>query len=177
MTRDATSWLAEFHAGRRAAIEQCYRDYARVAFQAAGRLLRPADRDTVVHQVFCQLVADPDFRRSFRGGSFAAWLAQVVARRAIDFRRKYGREDVLDETANDMGSEARLEADLDAKRLVERFRAERLPAELDRLFELRFLRGMSQRDVAVAMDMPRSTVGYQEQRIRESLRDFLRGAT
>src|SRR5262249_8096556 len=158
--------------GRHEVIEELYREHAHVAFRTAGRYLGPADRDTVVHQVFCQIVDDADFRSNFRGGSFAAWLSQVVARRCIDFRRKYGRETGLEESPEERDEAGRVEAGLDAKRTLERFVAERLPERWARLFELRFVRGLSQREVAAQLDMKRATVGYQEHQIREALRDF-----
>jgi RNA polymerase sigma factor (sigma-70 family) len=177
MKEAPSTWLARFHSGRREQIEECYREHARTAFAIAERYLGPADRDTVVHQVFCQLLDDAEFRASFRGGSFGAWLGQVVARRAIDFRRKYGREAGLDESgAEQAPSVPRVEEGLDAKRLIERFRAERLPERSWRIFELRFVRGLSQREVARELDMKRATVGYQEKLIRDALRAFLRGA-
>jgi RNA polymerase sigma-70 factor, ECF subfamily len=59
--------------------------------------------------------------------------------------------------------------------LVERFRTEVLPEKLRPLFEARFIRQIPQRDAAEELGIPRSTLVYQEQQIRELLETFLLG--
>ena len=68
------TWLERFHAGERALLEECYRDQFRVVELAVGKVLRGADKETVIHEVFLQLLARDELRRGFTGGSFAAWL-------------------------------------------------------------------------------------------------------
>ena len=48
-------WLERFHAGERDVIEECYRDHFRVVEHAVGQVLRGADKETVIHEVFLQL--------------------------------------------------------------------------------------------------------------------------
>ena len=102
---DDTNWLDRFHAGERALLEECYRNYFRVVETAVGQVLRGADKETVIHDVFLQLLAREELRRGFTGGSFAAWLATIARHQAIDFWRRYRRERSLDElsSANNPG--------------------------------------------------------------------------
>src|SRR5262245_18368475 len=71
-------WLDRFHAGEREVLDQCYRDHFRVFQSAVGQVLRGADKDTVIHDVFLQLLARSELRRGFTRGSFAAWLATIA---------------------------------------------------------------------------------------------------
>ena len=77
-------WLAAFHAGDRAVLEQCYRDHYRAVVAAVGRILAEADAETVTHEVFYRLLSDRTLRENFQGGSFSAWLPQVATNGALD---------------------------------------------------------------------------------------------
>ena len=90
-------WLDRFHAGERAVLGECYRDHFRVVESAVGQVLRGADKETVIHDVFLQLLAREELRRGFTGGSFTAWLATTARHQAIDYRRRYRSERGLDE--------------------------------------------------------------------------------
>jgi RNA polymerase sigma-70 factor (ECF subfamily) len=174
-------WLADFHAGDRVVLERCYRDSYRSVIRAVGRLLRGADAETVTHEVFYRLLSNARFRENFQGGSLDAWLAQVATNLARDLLRRQRREQP-EEAGRD--AEARAEADkraegatfadqVEAKLLVERFRAERLPPEWGPVFDARFLRQLPQREAALELGIPRTTLVYQEQRVRALLEDFL----
>jgi len=82
-------WLERFHAGEREVIEGCYRDHFRVVENAVGQVLRGADKETVIHEVFLQLMSRAELRRGFSGGGFSAWLATVARHQAIDFWRRH----------------------------------------------------------------------------------------
>jgi RNA polymerase sigma-70 factor (ECF subfamily) len=56
---------------------------------------------------------------------------------------------------------------------VERFRAEVVPARYRALFEVRFLGQLAQREAADKLGMSRSTLAYQEERVRDLLKAFL----
>jgi RNA polymerase sigma-70 factor (ECF subfamily) len=128
------------------------------------------DGETVTHEVFYRLLTDPKMRESFRGGSLGAWLVQVATRAAIDDLRRRRREISADESSR---SAPEKDDALEAKLTIARFRDERLPPELAPVFEARFLRQLSQRDAAREIGLPRSTLAYQEQKVRELLRAFL----
>jgi RNA polymerase sigma-70 factor, ECF subfamily len=162
--------LVDFHAGSAESLERCYREHFDDVRAAVGAVLRGADKDTVVHNVFFRIVSDPALRTKFRGGNLGAWLATVARNEAIDFRRRYAREQPLEEVAEGGASG---EDALDAKILVERFRGGLLPDKLKPVFEARFLRQLSQREAARELGMQRTTLAYQEQRILQALRAFL----
>jgi RNA polymerase sigma-70 factor (ECF subfamily) len=173
------AWLSRFHEGDRAILTECYREcFARVA-EAAGQVLASVDAETVTHEVFYRMLSDADFRAGFRGGSLPAWLAQVARNAAIDVHRRRRREapesaiDSLGDAAE--VDPARFDEEVEAKMLVERFRRERLPEKWAAVFEARFIRQLPQRDAARELGMQRTTLVYQEQRIRELLEDFLVG--
>jgi RNA polymerase sigma-70 factor (ECF subfamily) len=112
-----STWIDRFHAGRRDVLEACYRDHFETVKRAIGQVLNGADRETVIHDVFLQLLANADLRRSFKGGTFASWIGAVARNRAVDYWRRHRREATLDgasiETAS-ADSGARMEADLEA---------------------------------------------------------------
>jgi RNA polymerase sigma-70 factor (ECF subfamily) len=173
-----SAWLARFHAGAREVIEGCYRDYFRVVEQAVGQILQGADKETVVHDVFLQLLSSPELRRRFVGGFFRAWLATIARNQAIDYWRRYRNERGLDEAPADLvspESAARMEQSAEARLFVERFRREVLPAKWVGVFEMRFLAGLDQRTAAARLGIGRTTLAYREVQIRGLLKRFIGG--
>jgi RNA polymerase sigma-70 factor, ECF subfamily len=167
-------WLQRFHAGERDTLELVYRRHFQTVHGAVGSVLVGADRETVIHEVFLRVLNEAGFRQSFRGGDLGAWLAVVGRNHAIDYARRRNREAPAGievaawrSTGDDMArsSEARL--------LIERFQREVLPPQWRAMFEARFLRHLSQNEAAAELGMRRSTLAYQELRIRQLLRTFL----
>jgi RNA polymerase sigma-70 factor (ECF subfamily) len=167
-------WLADFHEGASAALERFYREHFVTVERAVGRVLRGADRETVVHEVFFRIVSNGELRRRLRGGSPAAWIASVARNHAIDFQRRHRRE-VLDDSAHAVIpiDQPALDEAADAHLLVERFRNEVLPAKWRPVFEACFVRQLTQRDAAAELGMSRTTLLYQQHRVRALLRRFL----
>jgi RNA polymerase sigma-70 factor (ECF subfamily) len=138
-------------------------------------VLGGADLETVVHEVFFRLMSNEDLRKAFRGGDLAAWLVVIARHHAIDYVRRRGREEPagleVAGAANPPqdGFASRAEAAL----LVEKFCRELLPPKWRAVFEARFLRHLSQTEAANALRMSRTTLLYQELRIRRLLRVFL----
>ena len=169
---DADAALAGFHRGDADVIERCYRDYFDVVDSAIRQVLTPADRETVIHEVFWRLLSNPELRRSFHGGSMASWLATVTRNLAIDYLRRLSREVAL--PAGDPHQPVpALDGEVDARLLLEQFQRDRLPPAWRPVFEMRFLRQLSQREAATALRIRRTTLAYRELRIRQSLRAFL----
>jgi RNA polymerase sigma-70 factor (ECF subfamily) len=165
-------WLPRFHAGDRRILERCYRGHAPDARRAVDRVLSSgADQETVVHDVFVRLLSDESARRNFQGGSFAAWISTLARNQAIDFARRYRREVPLVERS---GPETT--ARNDARLLIDQFRTRALPAKWGAVFEARFLRQLSQREAAAELGVSRTTLAYQELRVRALLRKFLKQA-
>lgn len=170
------SWLADFHAGRKRTLEECYKSHYGDVARAAERVLGAADSETVTHEVFYRLLTEPEMRQSFRGGNLRGWLVQIAANRAIDVARRLRREQA-DPTEDAVGVDVpiapRFDDAVDAKMLIDRFVREKLPAGLAGVFDARFIRQLPQREAATELGMQRTTLVYQEQRIRELLRKFL----
>ena len=164
--------LDAFHRGTRESIERCYLDHFATVEGAVGRILGGADRETIIHELFSRLIAEEQLRRSFRGGSLGAWLATVARNQAIDYRRRLARETALP-AAPAGAPAARWDEAADARLLVDRFCRERLPTGWAPIFDLCFLRQMSQREAARALGIRRTTLAYRLMRIRRRLRRFL----
>ncbi len=174
----ADRWLAAFHAGDRVAVGQCYQDHHRTVAAAVGRMLSAADSETVTHEVFYRLLSDAELRANFQGGNFAAWITRVATHSAIDYLRRWRREQSelsgARETEADVRAAARrVDDELDAKVLVERFRRDCLPQEWAGVFDARFLRQVTQREAARELGLRRTTLAYRELRIRRLLTQFL----
>jgi RNA polymerase sigma-70 factor (ECF subfamily) len=174
----ADRWLVAFHAGDRAAMAQCYRDHAKTVANAVGRMLSAADSETVTHEVFYRLLSDARLRANFQGGNFSAWITRVATHSAIDYLRRYRREQSEFSGAGETDVDARAPArrvddEVHAKVLVERFCRDCLPPEWAGVFDARFLRQVTQRDAARELGIRRTTLVYQELRIRRLLTRFL----
>jgi RNA polymerase sigma-70 factor (ECF subfamily) len=174
-------WLDRFHAGDRQVIEGCYRDHFHVVANAVGQVLRGADKETVIHEVFLQLLARAELRRGFSGGGFAAWLATVARHQAIDFWRRHRREQSLEQLPPDaLPAEPvqpieRFERTVEARLMIDRFRREGLPPKWAGVFETRFVGGLDQRSAAAQLGISRTTLAYQEIQVRRLLKRFLFG--
>jgi RNA polymerase sigma-70 factor (ECF subfamily) len=174
----AERWLHDFHSGYRPVLEQCYRDLYGTVLRAVGRVLSGADQETVIHEVFYRLISREDLRRSFRGGSLKAWIATVAYHQALEYLRRQKREQGALEQARELGGDGSAEAEeiaseCEARLLVERFRREHLPETWQGVFEARFMRQLPQREAAKELGIHRTTLAYQEMRIRALLRRFL----
>jgi RNA polymerase sigma-70 factor (ECF subfamily) len=173
---DGDAWLARFHAGERQALEACYRDHFATVDGAVGRLLSGADRETVVHELFFRLMSSEPLRRAYRGGSFVAWLSTVARNHAIDHVRRQRREQpagAMPQGWSERPDEAALEQQAEARLLIDRFRDECLPPAWKAVFQARFLDQLDQREAARRLGIRRTTLAYQEYRIRVILRRYL----
>jgi RNA polymerase sigma-70 factor (ECF subfamily) len=172
-------WLDAFRRGDRAIIEQCYRQYYPVVEAAIGTLLGAADRETVVHEVFFRLLTDKGMRASFSGASLGAWLATVARNRAVDLNRRARWEtlvsDPLDVAETSLFEPGAHEQHV-MRLLLDRFRREHLPAEWAPVFEVRFLRQMTQREAARYLGIRRTTLAYRELQLRRRLKAFMLAA-
>jgi RNA polymerase sigma-70 factor (ECF subfamily) len=170
-------WLKEFHAGEKRVLAAVYQENYDAAVAAVSNYLRGPDAETVVQDLFVKMVADQAFRENYQGGSLRAWLATVARNRAIDFLRKHRREQLTED--GDVEGEVSVVRDqsfvgrMEARQIIERFRKAVLPEKWRDVFEARFMRQLTQREAAADLKMPRTTIAYQEIRIRKILQDFL----
>jgi RNA polymerase sigma-70 factor (ECF subfamily) len=167
-------WVDRYYAGERQVLEEVYRENFDHVSVVVGTVLQGADRETVIHEVFLRVIHSESFRRSFHGGDLGAWLGVVARNQAIDYARRRSREapagvdlgrDLPDTTQPGPAIEARL--------LIDRFRREVLPPQWRGVFEARFLQNMTQSEAAAALGTRRTTLAYQELRVRRLLRKFL----
>jgi RNA polymerase sigma-70 factor (ECF subfamily) len=172
---DASLWLRRFQEGDRAVIEEVYRQHFMTVARAVGLLLEPADKETAIHEVFLRLLTQPALRSSFREGDLGAWLAVVARNHAIDCARRRSRELPAGSGADLRGGEIgdSGESGTVARMLIDRFRREVLPPKWAGVFEMRFIRQMSQVESARLLGARRTTLAYQEARVRRLLRKFL----
>jgi RNA polymerase sigma-70 factor, ECF subfamily len=167
-------WLERFHAGERNTLELVYRRHFHTVEGAVGGVLAGADRETAIHEVFLRLLNEATFRQSFRGGDLGAWLSVVGRNHAIDCARRRNREAPAGiDVGSWRSSGDELARSAEARLLIERFTREVLPQQWRLVFEARFLRHLSQNEAAEELGMRRSTLAYQELRVRQLLRTFL----
>ena len=173
-TTDGGSWLDRFHRGDRKVLEEIYhRQFDRID-AAVGTVLTGADRETVVHDVFLRLLRDDPFRRLFRGGDVGAWLAVVARNQAIDYSRRRNREAPAGiNLGNTLSSGDEFARSAEARLLIERFLRDVLPPAWMSVFQARFVAHLSQAEAAARLGKRRTTLAYQELRIRRLLRKFL----
>ncbi len=169
-------WLARFHQGDRKVLKKLYIEYFSTVEKAAGKILPEADKETVIHEVFLRIFSDSHMRQNFKGGSMTAWLTTVTKNQAIDYLRRRRKESLANPefvVRHEDSSTQNIEDKLQAKMLIDCFRQDHLPDKWSKVFEARFIRQLSQREVAKELKMPRTTVAYQEHCIRVRLQRFL----
>jgi len=169
------SELGLFWSGDEAALAAIYRAHARALLGGARALVGPADAESVVHEVFVELLRNQELRRRFTGGSLVAWLGAIARRKGLEHLRRNGRAPAGPEPASgpsgaiDPSPEPRLEA----RDFLLRFLKVGVPAEQTEFFQRRFLDGHTQVQVAAALGMPRSTLEGWEHRLAKRLRRFI----
>ena len=172
----AVDWLALFHAGSREVIADCYVDHFASVERAVGRILKGADKETVIHELFLRLMTNESLRRTFQGGSFRAWISTVARNQAVDYWRRQQFEvpaGAPEDVAGEREDAARFEHQVEAQLTIDRFRSECLPEKWRQVFELRFIQQLGQPEAARALGMHRTTLIYQEYRVRSLLRRFV----
>jgi RNA polymerase sigma-70 factor (ECF subfamily) len=173
----ADGWLGAFHAGETACLEACYRDHFDTVDRAVRAVVQGADRETLVHEVFARLLEEEPLRRAFTGGSLGAWLRTVARNQAIDYARRRRFEVTLpdDDLRDGADDGARLERAVDVRLTLARFRL-LLPPKWHAVFDARFVAQQDQSTAARALGLSRTTLAYQEYRVRKLLQRFvLRG--
>jgi RNA polymerase sigma-70 factor (ECF subfamily) len=171
-------WLARFHEGARDAMRECYTDHFASVERAVGRVLAGADKETVIHEVFFRLMTKKELRETFEGGSFRAWICTVAKNHAIDYWRRQQFEvpaGSAEELLLDVEDGMRFDSRAEARMMIERFRAECLPDKWQKIFEVRFVQQLDQAEAARVLRMSRTTLIYQEYRVRLLLRRFFVG--
>ena len=156
-------------------LDEVYRGHLDAVHRSAGGVLGGADLETVVHEVFFRLMSNDDLRKGFHGGDLAAWLVVIARHHAIDYVRRREREEPAGLEVADSADSPRdgFASRAEAALLVQKFCRDVLPPKWHAVFEARFLRHLSQTEAATALRMSRTTLLYQELRIRRLLHVFL----
>jgi RNA polymerase sigma-70 factor (ECF subfamily) len=173
--RESERWIVEFHGGSRAVIEELYRTHFDRVARAVGSVLTGADKETTIHEVFYRLLSNEQARRGYSGGSFGAWIATVARNQAIDNLRRRRREEPVGSAGELPDSAERprpFEERVEARLMVQKFRSECLPEKWSRVFEVRFIQQLDQSEAARLLRVSRTTLIYQEFRVRKLLERF-----
>jgi len=164
--------LAGFWRGDKRAIEGLYRAHVSALLVAARFIVGPAEAESVVQEVFVELIRNEELRRRFTGGSVSRWLAAITRLKSLENRKRSGRPPLSPEAQPD-GATASPEPRLEARDLLERFMSAAIlsGAEAD-FFRRRFVECRTQVQVAVDLKIPRSTLEGWERRLSERFRRF-----
>jgi RNA polymerase sigma-70 factor (ECF subfamily) len=156
---------------RLADLEAVYREQRRGLLRVACRLVGAAEAESVIQEVFVELLRNAGLRGRFVGGSLPAWLAEITRRKALEYLRRHGREIPCE--AAERAASSSPEPHLVARQMVERFLHTRVPEGQRRFFLLRFLERRTQVEAAAALGLPRSTLEGWEHRLVSRLRRFI----
>jgi RNA polymerase sigma factor (sigma-70 family) len=178
------SLLRRFREGDRDALAEVYWAYvARVEGLLRRRIslagsTSPSDLEDLVQEVFIRAFAS-DTRLGYDGiRPFTAYLFSIARNTLVDWWRRRGREVpvvfTLDEVPEAMVADDTAGSYADARtvEVVERF-VRGLSPELRAVHEVRFDRGLSQRDAADALGIGRQVLRTLERRLTDQLREAL----
>lgn len=161
--------LEAFHAGHEGVIRAIYMQHGGALLRATCRYAGPAEAESVVHDVFVELLRNPTLRAQFVGGALTAWLRQIARLKALEHLRRARRE-----PPPDLGPQAHSgEGSLEARDLLTRFLAVEVPERQKQFFGLRFLARRTQVEIAAELGIPRSTLEGWEHRLTRKLRAFV----
>jgi RNA polymerase sigma factor (sigma-70 family) len=137
------------------------------------RHIGPAEAESVVHDVFVELLRNADLRGRFVEGSLFAWLRQIARLKALEHLRRV-RRDIPTELPERAASP---EPELEARDMLTRFMDKHVPEKQREFFTLRFLHKHTQVEVAAKLGVPRSTLEGWEHGLLDKLRIFVLGGT
>jgi RNA polymerase sigma-70 factor (ECF subfamily) len=152
-------------------LERVYRAHRNALLRVAQRLVGVVEAESVIQEVFVELLRNAELRARFVGGSLGAWLSEIARRKGLEYLRRHGRE-IPSEAAQERGGPSP-EPHLVARQLVERFVVAHVPEAQRRFFMLRFVEHRTQVEAAAAVGLPRSTVEGWEHRLVRALRRFI----
>ena len=77
-----------FHAGHETVIRAIYVEHGAALLRESRRYAGPAEAESVVHDVFVELLRNRALRAQFVGGALAAWLRQIARLKALEHLRR-----------------------------------------------------------------------------------------
>lgn len=149
------------------ALEELYDRYSRLVMSFASRMLsEPAAAEDLTQEVFFRVWKQADAYASARG-SFATWILSITRNMAIDELRKRKRRPQradLDDPITTIASVEDTEISVEEHAWLGMVRFEiqnalgALPDTQRRPIELAYFGGLTQRQVAEALDVPLGTI-------------------
>jgi RNA polymerase sigma factor (sigma-70 family) len=161
--------LSAFRAGDPSALQGVYLAHGPALLREIRRYTGPAEAESVVHDVFVELLRNSDLRAKFVGGALVAWLRQIARLKALEHLRR-ARRSPPQELALEAQSD---EGELEARDLLSRFLAAEVPDAQREFFAMRFLARHTQVEIAGQLGIPRSTLEGWEHRLTAKLRAFV----
>jgi RNA polymerase sigma factor (sigma-70 family) len=158
-----------FHAGHETVIRAIYLEHGAKLLRETRRYAGPAEAESVVHDVFVELLRNRALRAQSVGGALGAWLRQIARLKALEHLRRARRQ-----PPPELSPESRSgEGSLEAREVLSRFLAAEVPDAQRQFFEMRFLARQTQVEIAAELGIPRSTLEGWEHRLTEKLRAFV----
>lgn len=164
------------------ALEELYSRYARAVYSFAVRIVG----DGLVAEEILQEAFTRAWQQSGRfelaRGSFASWLLSITHNLAIDELRKRQRRpqrassvDITDVLRGEVDVSADVEEAAEMSELRARIRAamDQLPAPQQRVIELAYFEGLTQREISATLNEPLGTVKTRMRLAMQKLKDYL----
>jgi RNA polymerase sigma factor (sigma-70 family) len=164
--------LDAFREGRAECVRHVYLQHGAGLLRDLRRHIGPAEAESVVHDVFVELLRNHDLRARFTGGSLFAWLRQIARLKAFEHLRRV-RRDVPSELPDLPERPASPEPEIEARDVLTRFLNTVVPSKQRDFFALRFLHKHTQVEVSAQLGIARSTLEGWEHGLLEKLRDFV----
>jgi RNA polymerase sigma factor (sigma-70 family) len=161
--------LAAFHAGHEAVIRAIYVAHGAALLRETRRYAGAAEAESVVHDVFVELLRNRALRSQFVGGALMAWLRQIARLKALEHLRRARRQPPPELQPEVHSGESSLEA----RDVLKRFLGAKVPDAQRQFFAMRFLERKTQVEIAAQLGIPRSTLEGWEHRLVEKLRAFV----
>jgi RNA polymerase sigma-70 factor (ECF subfamily) len=164
------------------ALGELYNRYGHLVFSLAFQTVgEPAAAEEITQDVFVRVWQRAEQYRPEQG-KVRSWLATIARHRAIDHLRRRGVQPELRAVAwADESSEPgstidglQQEAELDMQREQVHAAVSQLPREQEQVLVLAYFQGLSQSQIAAALDLPLGTVKTRIRLGMDKLRQMLR---
>jgi RNA polymerase sigma-70 factor, ECF subfamily len=164
------------------ALEELYNRYARAVYSFAVRIVGDGlVAEEILQEAFTRAWQQAG-RFELARGSFASWLLSITHNLAIDELRKRQRRpqrassvDITDVLRGEVDTTADVEEAAEMSELRVRIRAamDQLPKPQQRVIELAYFEGLTQREISAALNEPLGTVKTRMRLAMQKLKDYL----
>ncbi|HJN91949.1 MAG TPA: sigma-70 family RNA polymerase sigma factor [Dehalococcoidia bacterium] len=173
--RTAEPLLERIADGDDEALRDLYREYGRLAFSIAVRIVSREDlAEEIVQEAFLRVWRNAD-RFDHRKASFSTWFGHMVRNLCIDVLRRKDplhRAGSLDGVSTWLAHSAEIESEI-VDRVIVRESFLRLPADQSRVLEMAYFEGFTHREIAEALEIPEGTVKSRMRLGLKKMRDHL----